>query len=61
MEEVTGGLVNCHLPSRLSAGSEGKCKELVNQPLSELTIKEPVFLCHEYYSIILLQQKASAL
>jgi hypothetical protein len=27
---IVQGLVNCHLPSRLSASSEGKCKELVN-------------------------------
>ena len=27
----------------------------------ELTLKELVFLCHEYYSIFLLQQEASAL
>jgi hypothetical protein len=26
-----------------------------------LTLKELVFLCHEYYSIFLLQQEASAL
>jgi hypothetical protein len=27
----------------------------------ELTLKELVFLCHEYYSLFLLQQEASAL
>jgi hypothetical protein len=34
-EEVTGGLVNCQLPSGLSQGLEGKisCWELVNWPL----------------------------
>jgi hypothetical protein len=61
MEEVMGGQVNCQLPSGLSQGSEGNQWGQVNRPLPELTLKELVFLCHEYYSIFLLQQEASAL
>ncbi len=45
-----GGLVNCCIPSGLSPGSEGKWQG-TNQlafSLSELTLKELVFLHHEY-------------
>jgi hypothetical protein len=63
MEEVTGGQVNCQLPSGLSPGLEGKYQG-TSQPASlfpELTLEEPVFLCCKYYSIFLLQQEANAL
>jgi hypothetical protein len=36
-------------------------RELVNWLFPELTLEELVFLHHEYYSIFLLQQEASAL
>jgi hypothetical protein len=62
-EEVTGGLVNCQLPSgwtftrfrRKVVGSKS------TGLFPELTLEELVFLHHRYYSIFLLQQEASAL
>jgi hypothetical protein len=63
MEEVTGGQGNCRLPFGLSPASEGQwqgqARQLASSP--ELTLEELVFLHHEYYSIFLLQQEASAL
>jgi hypothetical protein len=56
MEEVTEGQVTCQLPSGLSQGLEKSTGLFL-----ELTLKELVFLYHEYYSIFLLQQEASAL
>ncbi len=38
MEEVTGGFVNCQLPSGLSPGSEGKWQG-TSQPASSLNLK----------------------
>jgi hypothetical protein len=63
MEEDTGGQVNCWLPSGLSPGSEGKWQGTSQLAglFPELTLEELVFLFHEYYSILLLQQEASAL
>jgi hypothetical protein len=61
MEEVTGGQVN-QLPTsfwtftrfgRKVAGSKSTAL------FPELTPKELVLLCHEYYSIFLLQQAGS--
>jgi hypothetical protein len=61
MEEVTGGQVNCRLPSGLSPGSEGKMVGSKSTGLfPELTLEELVFLCCKYYSIFLVQKEASA-
>jgi hypothetical protein len=62
-EEVMGALVNCRLPSGWAFTRFGR-KVAGNKSTSlfpELTLEELVFLCHEYYSIFLLQQEASAL
>jgi hypothetical protein len=61
MEEVTGGQVNCRLPSGVSPGLEGKWQDKSTGLFPELTLEELVFLHHEYYSIFLLQQEASTL
>jgi hypothetical protein len=37
------------------------CRDKSTGLFPELTLKELVFLCSEYYSILLLQQEASAL
>jgi hypothetical protein len=46
-----GGQVNCQLPSGLSQCSEGKWRGQVNGLFPELTLKELVFLCHEYTTL----------
>jgi hypothetical protein len=61
--EVIGGLVNCQLTSfwtftRFKRKVEGNNSTSL---FPELTLEELVFWCHEYYSIFLLQQAASAL
>jgi hypothetical protein len=61
-EEVTGGQVNCQLPFGLSQKvwkESGGDKSTDLFP--ELTLEKLAFLCHEYYSIFLLQQEAIAL
>jgi hypothetical protein len=49
MEEVTGGQVNSWLASGLSPGSEGSGGDKSTGLFPEITIKEIVFLYHEYY------------
>jgi hypothetical protein len=63
MEGVTGGQFNCQLASGLFTrfGRKVAGGDKSTGLFLELTLKELVFLCHEYYSIFLLQQEASAL
>jgi hypothetical protein len=59
MEEVMGGQVNCQLPSGFHQVCKESGRDKSTSLFLELTLEELVFLCHEYYSIFLLQQEAS--
>jgi hypothetical protein len=56
-----GRKVNCQLPSDFHKVWKESGGDKSTGIFPELTLLELVFLCHEYYSIFLLQQEASAL